>query len=499
MAINEKQIRQLMCKRQIIVYLSVFIFICYMQVAVAKAQAGLSEPLQQIITQNKAEDAFWSITVRDSSGKIIEAYNSQKLMRPASNLKLLTAATVLDELGADFTYKTYMYGVGDQKQDVWDGNIIIRGMGDPSMSGRFYNDDRLFVLEKFYSALQAMGIKKISGNIIGNDSYFDEKPYPDGWSWDDLSFYYAVPISALSFNNNTVDLTVYANGGVGNTPKIEWFPFDTDYVNFINEQSITPKNAEYDEYYRRLLGTNTIILRSSLPQGYVEKEALSIQNPPLYFLDTIKKYLEDGGIAVEGDIILDSQIHNWANPRYKVLEVHESYPLKDLMQQLNKESDNFYAEMLLKTAAAERYNTQGTTDLGIALATNFARSQGLDVSKISMSDASGLSPKSLISTGDLSLLLASMQTHRAFEAFKNSLSEAGIDGSLKHRFQRGPLTGRLLAKTGYVSGVRTLSGYLTTSSSKRLSFSFATNHYTTTTSYVDSLHETLLEKLYTRY
>lgn len=463
------------------------------------AQPASSPSLQNIISQNSADNAFWSVTVRDTSGTIIQSLNSNKLVRPASNLKLLTAATVLNELGADFTYKTYMYGVGRQEGNVWYGDIIFRGVGDPSISGRFFNDDRFHVLEEFYTALKERGIERIAGNIIGNDSYFNEKPYPDGWSWDDLSFYYAVPINALSFNNNTVDLTVYANGGIGETPEIEWFPFDTDYVNFVNEQNITPSNAEYDEYYERVLGTNTIILRSNLPKGYIEKEALSVQNPPLFFVDTFKKYLEGGGIEVEGHLLIDSQVHNWNAPRYKTLEVHQSPPLKELLKQLNKESDNFYAEMLLKTAAAERYHTQGATDLGVALMKEFARSRGLNTSEMEMSDGSGMSARTLLTTRDISKLLVEMQKHKGFYAFKQSLSESGVDGSLEYRFRRSPLAGRVMAKTGYVSGVRALSGYLQTNSNKTVIFSIITNHYTSSTSYIDSLHESILEKIYASY
>lgn len=467
--------------------------------AQAGTQSDRSEAIARIIERNGASNAFWSLTVRDSTGQVLEQYNMGKLIRPASNLKLLTAATVLDELGPDFTYKTHMYGLGRREGDTWNGNIIIRGAGDPSMSGTFYDDDRLHVMEQFYRMVRERGITRIDGNLVGNDSYFDAKAYPDGWSWDDLSFYYAVPVSALSFNNNTVDLTVYADGAVGETPRIEWFPFDTDYVTFINEQVITPPNAEYDEYYERLMGTNTILLRSSLPRGYVEKEALSVANPPLFFLDTFLKYLESGGIEVTGHPLIDSSEHGWDESAYEHFGTHESVPLRRLLQQLNKESDNFYAEMLLKTAAAEHYDTQGTTELGISLIEQFASSLGIDTGDISISDGSGMSPTNLLSTQAISKLLVGMRRHPHFEAFSNSLPMAGVDGSLEYRFRNTPLRGRLQAKTGYISGVRALSGYLKTKSDKTLIFSVATNHYTGRTSYIDSVQESILTYLYQHY
>lgn len=463
-----------------------------------KAQP-VSPEVKQLIKHNSVDNAYWSLTVRDSTGKVLESYNTEKLIRPASNLKLLTAATVLDELGPDYTFKTRMYGMGNQVGDIWQGSIVFRGVGDPSISGTFYDDDRLYVLDKFYQALKEQGITRISGNLIGNDAYFDSKPYPDGWSWDDLSFYYAVPINALSFNNNTVDLTVYARGNVGDEPAIEWFPFDTDYVEFVNNQTITPANATYNEYYQRLLGTNTIILESTLPRGYVEKEELSITNPPLYFLDTIKKYFEDGGIEIDGHLIVESNVHDWNTSSYKQLGMHQSHPLGDLIEQLNKESSNFYAEMLLKAAAAEHFKTQGTTDLGISLIESFSASIGINTSDISISDGSGMSATNLISTRDLSTLLVAMRRHQYFDSFRNSLAIAGRDGSLEHRFHNSKLEGQIRAKTGYISGVRALSGYLKTKSNKTLIFSIATNHYTVDTSHIDSIHESILAKLYERY
>ncbi len=466
---------------------------------VGSAQSKLSPELQQIIVESEAEHAFWAIVVRDSSGSYLEKYNAQKLFTPASNLKLVTSAVALDELGADFTYKTYMYGVGKQQDSVWNGNIIIRGSGDPSISGHFYDGYRLFVLHEFYEALDSLGIQVIDGNLVGNNSYFDDKPYPGGWMWDDLTFYYAPQISALSFNNNTVDLTVYADGAVGNVPTIRWFPFDTDYVNFINEQLITPSDTYYDEFYQRFLGTNTILLRSYLPYGYVEKEELTILNPSMYFIDTFQKYLMQGGIEVTGALVVDNRQNNWNSDLYNVLDMHESHSLKDLLKRLNKESDNFYAEMLLKTAAAEHYDIQGTTELGIRLAKDFVESFGADASDIVMNDGSGLSANSLISPNILTALLLGMMDHEEFEVYKNSLPVAGVDGSLEYRFKNTPLIGQISAKTGYISSVRGLSGYLTTNRNQTVAFSIFTNHYTTSTSYVDYLHELILEQIYLSY
>ncbi|NGP86773.1 D-alanyl-D-alanine carboxypeptidase/D-alanyl-D-alanine endopeptidase [Fodinibius halophilus] len=483
-----------------IIYVVIFLLMVMGAADPVVAQSNSSQPdIRHTIEQSLANDAFWSVVVRDSTGQILERYNDEKLVRPASNIKLLTSAAILDELGPDYTFKTKIYGIGYQAGGTWEGDIIIRGSGDPSISGTFYNEDRFHVFDKFYSAIDSMGIQKINGNLIGNTAFFDEQPYPEGWSWQDLSFYYGVEISALSFNNNAVDLRVYADVQIGEKPRIEWFPFDTKYVSFVNEQVITPRGTEYDEYYRRLLGTNTILLRSKLPKGYIEKESLSILNAPRFFLDTFKKYLEYGDVSVNGRIIVDPQEVNWNSKRYKLLTQHESKPLKKLLTRVNKKSDNFYTEMLLKTVAAEHYNARGNTELGLSLVEDFAVAMKMDTTKLEMNDGSGMAANTLVSVDDLSQMLIKMQEHPHFNIYKKSLSIAGVDGSLKNRFVNTPLEGKLFGKTGYVSGVRSISGYMNAKSGQTLAFSVVTNNYTDKTSYIDYVQDKLIKQLYKKF
>jgi D-alanyl-D-alanine carboxypeptidase/D-alanyl-D-alanine-endopeptidase (penicillin-binding protein 4) len=458
------------------------------------AQHNIDE-IRTIIQQSRAANAYWSVIVRDTTGAIVSSYNHEKQVRPASNLKLLTSAAILDELGPAYKYATKVYGWGQQNGNTWDGDILIRGVGDPSISGDFYRDDRFHVFDKFFDSLYSRGIRNINGNLVGNDAFFDQQSYPEGWSWQDLSFYYGVEISALSFNNNAVDLTVYADGDVGETPEIEWFPFDTDYVNFVNEQVITPRDTEYDEFYRRLLGTNTILLRSKLPKNYVEKESLSINNASMFFMDTFKKYLEDGDITINGRIVVDSQPQDWTDEQYSLLAEHKSVQLRKLLTRVNKNSDNFYTEMLLKTMAAEHFDAAGSTELGISLVEDFAASMAMDTSRVELVDGSGMAPSTLLTASDLTTMLINMRDHPHFEIYKNSLSVSGRNGSLQYRFS-DELEEKLYGKTGYVSGVRSLSGYLEASSGQTLAVSVITNNYTGETSYIDYVHEKIIKQIY---
>lgn len=480
--------------------LTVFILIGFLVSGWSSANAQdttLTTSIDFIIQNSRVPDAFWSVCVRDTTGKKLVDINSDRLMTPASNLKLLTSAAVLETLGPDFQYHTRLYGDGKLSDHIWHGDVYVVGKGDPSISGQYYKGDRLHVFDEYRHQLDSLGIHKIDGYLIGNDAYFDDIPYPGGWIWTDLTYYYAVQLDALSFNDNAVDLTVVANKDVGSAPTISWFPFNTNYVHFLNEQMIAPKGTPYQESYRRILGTNSILLRSTLPQGYIENESLAITNPALYFVDTFKKFLQMNDIPVTNKAIVDDQQHDWKHEKgMKLLGDHVSPPLGVLLKRVNKNSDNFYTEMLLKTAAAEKYHTQGSTDLGIQLVKEFADSIGIDSSRVIMQDGSGLSGNTLISTGTITYLLNYMRTAHYASTYVNSLSVASRDGSLENRFWNSPLNDNIEGKTGYISGVRSISGYLKTHLGKTLIFSIITNHFNQEISVIDSVHKKILRMLY---
>lgn len=480
----------------------IFILTCvamlFVFAPVLRAQTQVSDTILNLIVNSRAADAFWSVQVRDSTGTVLESYNADKIIRPASNLKLVSSGAYLEMLGPDFQFTTRLYGEGSQAGEVWSGDLVIEGSGDPSISGDLYNEEPLFLFEKWAGILLEKGITKIDGNLVGNDGLFDDIPYPQGWEWDDLSFYYAPEISALSFNGNVVELEVIADGPVGSTPEIQWFPFNTPYVEFVNEQLITPRTSKYDESYRRVLGTNVIILRNTLPQGYYETEPLSVLEPSYYFMDTLKRYFEKRGIEITGDIFIDSSYH-FSGSGMMLLDEHQSKPLHSLIQWMNRESDNFYTEMFLKKSVAEVYDVQGSTELGLEMLKDYMAEMKFDTTLVSLKDASGMAPASLLRAGDLNQYLLNVKKKEYFPYLYESLSVGGINGTLGHRFRNSTINGNFYGKTGYVSGVRSLSGYLNTTSGQQVVVTIFTNNYTSKTSHVDSVHQRILEFLYSAY
>lgn len=461
-------------------------------------KAQLSPEIGDMIDRSQASNAFWSIQVRDQDGTLLEDLNGDKLVRPASNLKLISSGAFFEILGPEYTFETRLYGRGEQLGDQWVGDLLIEGTGDPSISGDFY-DDPLFLFEEWAQLFDSFGIREITGDIIAYDGLFDDVSYPRGWEWDDLTYYYAPEINALSFNRNVVDLEVVADGAVGSKPQIQWFPFNTPYVEFVNEQVITPQGTRFQESYRRVFGTNTIILRSTLPRGYYETEPLSVMDPSIYFIDTFRRYLEQGGITVSGQLRVESDFYTWNTDGLERLHTHQSVPLSDMVTVLNRESDNFVTEMLAKNIASETYNVQGSTELGLGLIRDFMQSAGFDTLSVSMRDASGMAPANLVKASDLNRYLIEVQSREWFPHFERSLAVGGVNGTLGHRFRSRSFNGRFYGKSGFMSGVRALSGYLDTGSGNRLAVTIVTNNYAVRTAHVDWVHERILEHLYYSY
>lgn len=480
--------------------ISAFPFICLVLLVYSTAgpvnAQNSSDDISKIIENSPASHALWAVQVRDSDGRLLLDINGDKVVRPASNLKLISSAAFLDILGEDFQFETKLYTRGEIVNGVLRGDLIIRGSGDPTINRVTY-EDPLDVFDEWYHILDSLGITSIDGNIIGHYGYFDDVPYPRGWEWDDLSYYYAPEISALSFNSNVVDLEVSAEGEIGGVPKIEWEPFNTPYVQFVNEQTITPRNSRFDESYRRVLGSNTIYLRSSLPLGYYETEPLSIHNPPRYFIDTLQRYLKIREIPVRGQLLTSRSYINWDS--LDLIHNHKSPKLSEIVVQLNRESDNFYAEMLIKKLSAKQIGENGSTENGLQILKGFMHSMEIDTNLVSLRDGSGMAPATLIRASDLNHFLVNVQSKPYFDTFYRSMSVGGRNGTLKYRFGRNSTPALFHGKSGFVSGVRALSGYMESASGERLVVTIVTNNYTVRTLLVDMTHERIVDYLYSTY
>ncbi len=461
----------------------------------------LTAALDAVLDRRAFADAVWGAVVLDlEAGEALYGRHTQLNLVPASNAKLFTTAAALDQLGPDYRYRTLLLGRGRQVGAAWRGDLVVRGSGDPTIGGRLYAGDRTRVFRAWADSLAALGIRRVAGDLIGDDDVFDDEPLPEGWSWDDEPYWYAAETGGLVFNDNAVDMTI-AGRRRGARAAITWEPYNTDYITVENQTRTLASGARLREGYARARGANHLRISSQVPEGGVDRESLTIANGTLYFLHTLRETLERAGIAVEGRLIdiddLDAADAPGGEP-LRPLASHTSPPMREIAQWINRESINLYAEQALKTLAHEQTGAPGSTRGGLRAAARTFAEAGIDTAGLGLVDGSGLSRMNLVSPAALGRLLAYMWLHpsRAVrQAYLESLPGPGMEGTLKTRFATLPARADLRAKTGTLGHVSALSGYVRTRSGRPLAFVLISNNFTTRTSAVREAQDDFVELL----
>jgi len=400
------------------------------------------------------------------TGETLYERDSKMLVRPASNMKLITTATALVELGTDFKFKTVMHIDGKINNDTLNGNLYVKGFGNPDFTSKD--------LSRMVEQVKAQGIKEIRGNIIGDKSYFDSLYWGNGWMWDDEPSAFAAFISPLSINDNCVKVYVKPGKKVGDTVEVRVEP-PTAYVTILN-QAITvatdsAANLNVDRRWKER--ENTIVVKGQLPINLREQETtISVWNVEMYFLTLLKEELQRQEIKVGGKLMFG------VVPTTSVQIAYHEQPMDSMIINLNKISDNLSAENTLKTIAAEKLGAPGSTKAGIWVVNRFLSSIGIDTTKYYVVDGSGVSHYNLVTPEIYITLLKYMFTNKKFfDLYYTSLPIANIDGTLKGRMKGTKAEGNLRAKTGTISGVSTLSGYVETADGEWLAFSIMMQNF----------------------
>jgi len=402
---------------------------------------------------------------------------------PASNTKLYTTAAALDLLGADFRYETGIWTDGVISDGVLSGNLIIQGSGDPVIGGRFNGGDITQTFRQWADSLKSAGVYRIDGLIIGDDDAFDDQELGYGWQWDDLDYWYAAEISALSFNDNCIDFQLIARAE--NMPaELKWEPMMTTYIQATNTSKTIAAGGSISENYRRAKDSNSFTLGSSVPVGRTDFESLTVHNPTAYFVHVLREVLLQEGIAVEGlSMDIDDLPLKPGTDRTHLFS-YFSPPFRDIIKVLNKNSQNLYAEQVLKTLAFQlpvSGFTPGSSAMGIARARKVFGIAGLDTLHLQLVDGSGLARQNLVTSDMTTALLQYMAKHPDADtrsAFLDSLPIGGVDGTLSSSMKETAAANNVRAKTGTVGNASALSGYVTTASGSRLVFSIMANHFT---------------------
>lgn len=480
--------------------------------AVAQAQepkgaTKLEELRQQLaahVANPRSAAAMWGVKIVSlDTGKTIFEHNAGKLFSPASNSKLFTMALALDRLGGDYRIRTSLYATTKPNRfGTLKGDLIIYGRGDPTFNMRLHDGDILAALEPLVATLTNAGVKRITGDLVGDESFLRGPPYGSGWTWDDLQYSYGAEISALSINDNTLQLSVKPGATNGVPCQLALSPI-TSYLVLSNRTTTVTNGVKRNINFYRPIEQNVIYVTGQLPlndKGYTD--TVTVHHPAGLFLAFVKEALARRGIKVGGKL----RTVGWLDWQVKPLDLNKlvelgavgSLPMRDLVREVQKPSQNLYTDLILAhIGELERRSpdrredgnesqragqetgvpTLTSEDIGILELEKFLAKAGVKRGDVQFEEGSGLSRNNLVTPDAIVTVLQFMRRHAEADAYLNALPIAGVDGTLKNRMKDTPAAGNVWAKTGFLRWASSLSGHVTTATGERFIFSIMLNRY----------------------
>jgi D-alanyl-D-alanine carboxypeptidase/D-alanyl-D-alanine-endopeptidase (penicillin-binding protein 4) len=440
------------------------------------SDAALVATLDQLLAGSRLAGSTVGMQVRDgATGEVIYSNNADQRVIPASNEKLMTSAAALEVLGTGYKFHTVAAYSGTKSGKTVSGNIYLRGQGDPTMTYAQF--------DALATAVAKAGITKFSGGLVADDSWFDHVPLGLDWSWQDETFADTAPISALTVaadaNFDTGSVAVQSKPGtaVGKAAILTLTPANS-VVKVVNHAVTGAAGSANTVTATRAHGTNTITVSGSSPlKATTPGTALvSVQDPTQVAIGVFRDALKRHGVTVVG-----STTTGTTPSGTKTVVDHASIPLSQLLPFFLKLSNNGHAELLTKAMGRAKSPTSaGSWSTGLAAGTTALKGIGVDTSVIKMGDGSGLSRRDWLTTGQTAALLSAAQARPWFATWFAALPIAGdpnplIGGTLASRMRGTPAAGNLHGKTGTLSGVNALSGYVDDLSGRRLVFAGIAN------------------------
>lgn len=443
--------------------------------------------------------ATWGVAVQDAaSGKSLFETNAHQLLKPASNAKLVTGALALHTLGPNARLATDFIPTGPiSPRGVLHGDLILHGGGDFAFSARFFQGNPTQSLSSVVATLKKAGLRRIQGDLVADDALFSGPPFGHGWTWDDLEYDYGAEVSALSVDDNVLELEC-APGATTKDPVTVTAGPGASYFTFETQGLITtPPSSPRRVQIQRQPGSRVVRLSGSLPVGSQPwKDSVTVPEPALYFAHRLREELMHADVRVQGIARRDPGARQRLtsnlvpavpgfskaarDPLFLPPPISiASPPLSTLVTAMMKPSQNLYAQLLLLQVGARLPQTGDlpTEEAGILALRAFLDEAGIPRDEVQLDDGSGLSRSSLVSPAALVAVLRFVDRQPYRQAFLDSLPVAGRDGSLRQRFTGTPLEGNLRAKTGSLRYVHTLSGFVTNTAGRRLVFSAMLNAY----------------------
>ena len=439
---------------------------------------------------------MWGVLIRSlSKDDTLYELNPQKLLMPASNMKIVTLAAAAERLGWSFTYETTLFAAGHIDGGTLHGDLVVVGSGDPSLGFRDGSADRVF--DEWTERLKALDIRRIAGRIVGDDDAFEDQELGFGWSWDDLPDDYAAGVSALQFNENAVRITISPGPAQGADAAVVVDPAGSD-LTIDASVATTPTGTSTSIVVRRLPGSRRLTIHGTIAAGgSPARRVVSVDNPTLFFVQTLRRALIDRGIDVAGDAVDIDDLRDRPKVNSTPIVVHRSPPLSTLAIRLMKDSQNQYAETLLKTLSAAP-GAVASAAAGRAVAQQIFATWDIGPDGLIQRDGSGLSRYDYVSAATIVKILSHVYRDEKLRGpFEAALPVAGRDGTLASRMKGTPAEGNVRAKTGSMSNVRAVAGYLTTADREPLAFAVIANNFETTADVINKAADEIMLRLVT--
>ncbi len=449
---------------------------------------ALSAEIDRIISESHLDQmrvGVFVMSLRD--GRVLYARDANKLFTPASNMKVYTTAVAVDLLGPDYRWRTSVYASKQPDANgVIDGDLTLYGRGSPDLASKERGDAPSLV--KLADQLYQAGVRQVRGNIVGDESYFRGELFGVGWQWNDLQWYFGAEPSALSIDENTIEVTIAPANKKGSSASVVVNPNDS-FVHLTNNTMTAERDARTSVGIIRELSGNELRVWGDFPEsGRAFSAFLSVHNPALWAANIFKRTLISRGIKVEGNALTrDFRVADSLkfDPQKSIeLTYANSQPLGQIVRKTNKESNNLYAELILRTVGKERGATapdpdpnknsaRGDDEAGVAVVKSWLAHKGIATRGLAIHDGSGLSRLDLVTPESTARLLATIAGANGTTVFRDSLPIAGHDGTLGGRLKN--VAGRIVAKTGSLTYVHSLSGYATAANGEVLVFSILCN------------------------
>ena len=440
----------------------------------ARTSAALGQRIDSILARPAMRRADWGVEVRDAeTGELLYGRNADRLFVPASNLKLIVAATAAHHLAPDYRYRTTVYATGPVADGALDGDLVLYGRGDPLISER-YGRRRTAVWEALADSLLKRGIRRVTGGVVADESFFDAVRVRGDWEAYDLRWWYAAPTGAIGFNDNSIEVRIAPGTAAGQPARVTWEPRSA-YVEVENRATTASSGRAATVELERVPGTRRIRVFGQIPAGSAgDVEFFAVDDPARFAATVFREVLESKGITVgRAEVRVVSDPARSPQPDAVPLAEHLSEPLPRVIGPILLNSQNWFAEQLVKTVGKE-VRGEGSWEAGLGVEEEFlTKVVGIDSTDFTLRDASGLSAGNLVTPRALVKLLRYVQRTPRQAVVRRALPVSGGDGSLRSRFP--DLPGRVSAKTGYIGNVDSLSGFVKMANGREAIFSIIAN------------------------